>query len=215
MPRSPQRQPRTSPIRQIVFLGAGWDTRSCGLLPNGTDPGRCSTKLFKVDEPPTQESKVRSLRAAGVACNHVAFAPTDFNQRSWLDSLKEHGFDPELPTLILWEGVTMCRDVTAVLKTLAKVAELAPGSRIAFDFCSRELVFGRKPHAVMGTCTKYALKSFYAESMHFGISTPAPAHRQVLDFFEGRGLEVESFEPLGKKSGRGTPLGGLVVASKR
>ncbi len=204
-----------SPIRQFVFLGAGWDTRSYGPLPNGADPSGGRAKLFEVDEPPTQESKVRSLRAAGVVCDHVVFAPTDFNQRSWLESLKEHGFDPELPTFILWEGVTMYLDDAAVSKTLGEVAELAPGSRIAFDFFSRELVFGRKPYAVMGTCMKYALKSFYGESMHFGISTAAPARQQALDFFEGRGLEVESFEPLGKESGRGTPIGGLVVASRR
>ena len=60
---------------------------------------------------------------------------------------------------------------------------------------------------------KYALKSFYGESMHFGISTAAPARRQVLDFFEGRGLEVENFESLGRESGRNTPIGGLIVAA--
>ena len=61
---------------------------------------------------------------------------------------------------------------------------------------------------------KYALKSFYGESMHFGISTVAPARQRALDFFEGRGLEVESFESLGRESGsQWTPIGGLIVAT--
>ena len=202
-----------SPIRQFVFLGAGWDTRAYGGLPEGADLTGAGVKVFEVDEPPTQQVKVQALRAAGVDCNHVTFAPTDFNQQSWLDSLKEHGFDPDLPTFILWEGVTMYLDDAAVSKTLAEVAELAPGSRIAFDFFSRELVLGRKPYAVMGTYMKHALKSFYGESMHFGISTAAPARQQVLDFFEGRGLEVESFESLGREAGRSTPIGGLILAA--
>ena len=203
-----------SPIRQFVFLGAGWDTRAYGPLSEGADLAGAGVRLFEVDEPPTQQVKVHSLRAAGVEHSHVTFAPTDFNQQSWLDSLKEHGFDPALPTFILWEGVTMYLDDAAVSKTLAEVAGLAPGSRIAFDFLSRELVFGRKPYAVMGTYMRYALKSFYGESMHFGISTAAPARQQVLNFFEDRGLEVENFEPLGREAGRSTPIGGLVVASR-
>ena len=209
-----------SPIRQFVFLGAGWDTRAYGPLSEGAArralaarAGDGGLKFFEVDEPPTQQVKVEALRAAGVDCNNVTFAPTDFNQQSWLDSLKEHGFDPDLPTFVLWEGVTMYLDDTAVSRTLAEVAGLAPGSRIAFDFFSRELVLGRKPYAVMGTYMRYTLKSFYGESMHFGISTAAPARQQVLDFFEGRGLDVENFESLGREAGRSTPIGGLVLAA--
>ncbi len=202
-----------SPIRQLVFLGAGWDTRSYCPLPDGADPSGGGVKIFEVDEPPTQEAKVRALRDAGVDCDHVTFAPTDFNQQSWLESLTAHGFDKDVPTFILWEGVTMYLDDAAVSKTLAEVAGLAPGSRIAFDFLGRELVFAESPHVLLGNQMKYALKSYYGESMHFGISTAAPARQQVLDFFEGRGLDVENFEPLGRESGRGTPIGGLILAA--
>lgn len=200
-----------SPIRQFVFLGAGWDTRAYGQL--AARAGEGGLKVYEVDEPPTQRVKVQALRAAGVERSYVTFAPTDFHQQSWLESLTEHGFDPDVPAFILWEGVTMYLDDAAVSKTLTEVAGLASGSRIAFDFLSRELVLGRKPYAVMGTYMRYALKSFYGESMHFGISTAAPARRQALDFFEGRGLEVESFESLGRESGRSTPIGGLIVAA--
>ena len=98
-----------SPIWQFVVLGAGCDTRSYGPLPGGADlrasAGRDSgeaLRCFEVDEPPTQEAKVEALRAGGVDCGHVIFAPTDFNQQSWLESLTEHGFDPDSPTFILW-----------------------------------------------------------------------------------------------------------------
>ena len=207
-----------SPIRQFVVLGAGWDTRSYGPLPGGADlraAGRDSgeaLRCFEVDEPPTQEAKVEALRAGGVDRGHVVFAPTDFNQQSWLESLTEQGFDPDLPTFILWEGVTMYLDDAAVDKTLSEVAGLAPGSRIAFDVFSRELVFGRKPFVVMGNYLKYAMKSFYGESWHFGISTAAPARERAREFIEARGLELRSFEACGGEAERGTPLGGLIVA---
>ena len=210
---------KDSPIRQFVVLGAGWDTRSYGPLPGGADlrasPGPDSgeaLRFFEVDEPPTQEAKVEALRAGGIDCGHVVFAPTDFNQRSWLESLTQHGCDPDSPTFILWEGVTMYLDDAAIDKTLREVAGLAPRSRIAFDFFSREFVLGRKPFVVLGNYAKYAMKWFYGESWHFGISTAAPAHERAREFIEAHGLRLESFEALGGEAERGTPVGGLVVA---
>ena len=208
-----------SPIRQFVVLGAGWDTRFYGPLPDGADlrpsvgqdSGEAS-RCFEVDEPPTQAAKVEALRAAGVDCGHVVFAPTDFNQQSWRGSLAQHGFDPDAPAFILWEGVTMYLDDDAVDKTLREVAGLAPGSRIAFDFLSRELVLCRKPFAVLGNYAKYAMKAFYGESWLFGISTAAPARERAREFIEARGLECRRYEALAGEAERGTPIGGLIVA---
>ena len=207
------------PIRQFVVLGAGWDTRFYGPLPEGADlrlsVGRDSGKAsrcFEVDEPPTQEAKVEALRAAGVDRGHVVFAPTDFNQQSWLESLTKHGFDPDSPAFILWEGVTMYLDDPAIDKTLSEVAGLAPGSRIAFDFLSRELVLCRKPFVVMGNYAKHAMKAFYGERWLFGISTAAPARERAREFIEARGLEFRSYEAFAGEAERGTPLGGLIVA---
>ena len=208
-----------SPIRQFVVLGAGWDTRFYGPLPDGVDlrapggrDGGEALRCFEIDEPPTQATKVEALRAGGVDCGHVVFAPTDFNQQSWLASLTQHGFDPDSPAFILWEGVTMYLDDAAVDKTLSEVAGLAPGSRIAFDYLSRELVFGRRPFVVLGNYAKYAMKAFYGESWPFGISTAAPAGERAREFIEARGLEFRSFEAFGGEAERGSPLGGLIVA---
>ena len=106
----------------------------------------------------------------------------------------------------------MYLDDAAVDKTLGAVAGLAPGSRIAFDSFSRELVFGRRPFVVLGSYAKYAMTSFYGESWHFGISTAAPARERAREFLEARGLELRSFEAFGGEAERGTPLGGLLVA---
>ncbi len=208
-----------SPIQQFVLLGAGWDTRSYGPLPEGGDLRAVAAplsgqgkRIFEVDEPPTQRVKVEALRRAGVDSSHVAFAPTDFNQRSWLDSLIERGFDPEQPTFILWEGVTMYLDDEAVEKTLRAVAAFAPGSRLAFDFMSRELVFARKPYVAEGLYARYAAAVVYSESWHFGISTAPPARQHAEDLMESCGLELEDFETFGSETGRRIPIGGLVLA---
>ena len=179
--------------------------------PVGRGSGAAS-RCFEVDEPPTQEAKVEALRAAGIDCGHVVFAPTDFNQRSWLESLQEHGFDPDSPAFVLWEGVTMYLDDDAVDRTLNAIAGLAPGSRIAFDSLSRELVLGRRPFVVLGNYAKYAMKAIYGESWLFGISTAAPARERAREFIEARGLELQRFEALAGEAERGTPIGGLIVA---
>ena len=101
-------------------------------------------KIFEVDEPPTQEAKVQALRDAGVAYDHVTFAPTDFNQQSWVDSLTDHGFDPTLPTFILWEGVTMYLDDAAVDEDTgrrsrdSRPVRASPSTSSAGNSCSAE-----------------------------------------------------------------------------
>ena len=106
----------------------------------------------------------------------------------------------------------MYLDDAAIDKTLSAVAGLAPGSRIAFDFLSRELVLCRKPFVVMGNYAKYAMKAFYGESWLFGISTAAPARERAREFIEARGLEFRRYEAFAGEAERGAPLGGLIVA---
>jgi len=71
-------------------------------------------RLFEVDTLATQQVKREALSKAGLASDHVTFVETDFNQKSWLEALEEQGFDPSLPSFILWEGVTMYLTAGAV-----------------------------------------------------------------------------------------------------
>jgi len=139
---------------------------------------------------------------------------TDFNQRSWFQALTEQGFDPALPTFILWEGVTMYLDDEAVEATLRQVAQLASGSWIAFDFMSRELVRAEAPYVWLGRYAKFGIK-FYNEQWLFGISTHAPARDHVDRLVTSQGLELAEFEPLGDDRDGKVPLGGLALAVRR
>jgi len=196
------------PVGQVVILGAGFDTRAYGSL---KDSG---VRLFEVDMPATQQVKREALAKAGLASDHVTFVETDFNQKSWLEALEEQGFDPSLPTFILWEGVTMYLNDEAVRATLNKVARLAPGSRIAFDFFSREMVRAEGPYARQGKFIQLGSK-FYGETVLFGISTRAPARDHVHLLLMSQGLDLAKYEPVGEESPPKIPFGGLALAIVR
>ncbi len=191
-------EPPSGPgVQQVVILGAGWDSRAY------EDVRDKDVRFFEVDMPPTQGAKKAALKKGGVDADHVTFVETDFNQRSWFDALKDHGFDPALPTFILWEGVTMYLDEDAVRSTLGHVEKLAPGSRIAFDYLSRESLSGG-----VWKLLSAIIKLYYGESFQFGISTQRPARDQVSAFVEQTGLALAEHEPFGNK----VPFGGLVLA---
>ena len=138
------------PAQQVVFLGAGWDTRAYGALRDRP------VRVFEVDTPATQRAKTEALDRADIDASHVTFVETDFGQTSWFNALLGRGFDPDLPTFILWEGVTMYLDEETVQTTLRKVSGLAVGSRIAFDTMSLEYFQG-----FFGQYANLMLEGFY------------------------------------------------------
>ncbi len=104
----------------------------------------------------------------------------------------------------------MYLDEDAVRSTLGHVEKLAPGSQIAFDYLSRELVFGERSFSVIGNLFSGSIKLFYGETFQFGISTWPPAHDHLSAFFKETGLAIAEHEPFGKK----VPWGGLALAVK-
>ena len=124
-----------------------------------------------------------------------------------MDALIGAGFDPDKPTYVLWEGVTMYLDADAVAETLSDFARLAPGSRIAFDYFAAELVDHESPHALLGRLMPFAMWMTYGERITYGIPMQ-PEARPALDRFLGRfGLETLEFETVGDGS-----LYGFVLA---
>ena len=194
-----------TPVKQFVILGAGWDTRAWGML-SGSD-----VRVFEVDMSPTQSAKRAAIEAAGLALDQVTFVETDFVEKTWLQALTEHGFNPELPTFFLWEGVTYYLPIDAVESTLREVARLAPGSRIAFDFFSEELVEAKPPFEKLGKRMRKAANSFFPnEPLRFGVSTQPPAREHVQKLVEGQGLELVEYEPYGPED---KAFGGMALAT--
>jgi len=199
-------QLRGQAAQQIVLLGSGWDTRAYGK-----QLYHDNMRVFEVDTPKTLATKKRALERAGIQTAHVTFVETDFGQTSWLSAILSQGFDPSLPTFILWEGVTMYLDEATVKMTLKQVATLAAGTRIAFDTLSQELVQSESPFMLLGRCVKLGMK-FYGEPWIFGVSTRKPARDHLTEFVVSQGLTLEAYEAFGEERGAKTPFGGLGVA---
>ena len=106
-------------ITQVVLLGAGYDSTSMRLDLGGAT-------LFEVDAPPTQAAKREVIARSGLTVGgDVRYVPCDFERDSLPDRLREHGFDPGVPSLIAWWGVSFFLTEEGVRQTVADVASLA------------------------------------------------------------------------------------------
>ena len=143
-------------MSQLVILGAGFDTRCYRLRHR---PSRC----FEVDAPTTQAEKREALRDSCIDSSHVTFVAVDFANEDWIASLLGAGFDPSLPTLFLWEGVTYYLPDDVVRITMRHVAACTC-ARIAFDvyyswFSLHPQVVPQTSHSVLSTRQAVHLRS--------------------------------------------------------
>jgi len=128
------REALSTGIPQVVFLGAGYDTRSWRFR---EDLGR--VRLLELDMEPTQRRKRDVLARAGIPVpGGLTFVAIDFRTDPIGEVLRRAGFDREQAALFIWEGVTYYLPAEAVAVTLAAVrAVSAAGSSICFDYSSR------------------------------------------------------------------------------
>jgi methyltransferase (TIGR00027 family)/uncharacterized protein (TIGR02118 family) len=127
-------------IRQIVLLGAGYDTRAYRLSTLLTD-----AVIFELDISSTQNRKLDILRGAGVPIpRQVKFAPINFKTENIKDVLLKHGFNPSAATMFLWEGVTYYLTENVFRDTLKVIKSAAPkGSSVCFDYMTIKRESGR------------------------------------------------------------------------
>jgi methyltransferase (TIGR00027 family) len=135
---------------QVVLLGAGLDSRAY----RGELLSR-AIKTFEVDHPATQASKIEHVKQIlGTLPNHVVYVSVDFN-RETLDQLLVAGFDTEVQTLFIWEGVTLYLEKEAVESTLAWIRLHArPGSALIFDYQDTSTLTGHhRAYALLNRLT--------------------------------------------------------------
>ncbi|MFW6052126.1 MAG: class I SAM-dependent methyltransferase [Myxococcota bacterium] len=127
---------------QVVLLGAGLDTRAARLASPGL-------RFFEVDAPATQRWKLRRLAELPEYPRDVAvYVSCDFETEDFLSRLTAAGFDPGMPAVFVWEGVTYYLSEPAVRATLRRVAAgCHPDTTLLFDFVGRDMAEGRVRHA--------------------------------------------------------------------
>ena len=126
-------------IEQLVILGAGYDSRAYRF-----DELKGKVKVFEVDFPATQKAKMEKVeKVFGSLPDHVVYIPVDFDERKLGEGLFESGYDKNLKTLFIWEGVTPYITAEAMDETLAFVAENSgEGSSIIFDYVFKSALDG-------------------------------------------------------------------------
>jgi len=126
-------------VRQVVVLGAGYDTRAARLPLSGV-------RWFEVDHPDTQAAKRERLAALpGYPVDAAAYAPCDFEGDDPVDRLVEAGLDPLEPSLVLWEGVVPYLTEPAVRATATRLASgLGLRMLLAFDSVGKNMAAGER-----------------------------------------------------------------------
>jgi methyltransferase (TIGR00027 family) len=124
-------------IRQVVVLGAGYDTRAARLPRSGVT-------FFEVDHPATQAAKREQLaRLPGYPVDAARYTSCDFEREDPVQRLAATGLRTDDPALVLWEGVVPYLTEEAVRVTATRVARgLDPRSLLAFDFVGKKLAEG-------------------------------------------------------------------------
>jgi methyltransferase (TIGR00027 family) len=184
------KQALTENIPQIVFLGAGYDTR-----PYRFKNSIKQTEIFELDVPTTQQIKKKFLKESNISIpKRLHFVPINFNKENLSEVLIEAGFKMNKRTLFIWEGVTEYLIPEAVDSTLDFIRKNS-GNTVAFNYIYKSVVDG--------TCDYYGAKEIVKaasesnEPYQFGIE-----EGKIEQFLNARGYELVSHytaEELEKK----------------
>lgn len=167
-------------LPQVVFLGAGYDTRPYrfGHLLHGT-------RVFELDETATQQHKRQVLAQEQVTIPAaVTFVTVDLMVDDLATVLQEAGYKPDQRTLFVWEGVTYYLTPAAVDRTMAFIRGNAPaGSLLCFDYMLPQDQLEGRFGARQGRAAMQAL--YVNEPLRFDLD-----EAQVYTFLKGRGFEL-------------------------
>lgn len=129
---------------QIVFLGAGYDTRAYRFKDLYSN-----IRTFEIDTASTQNRKIEALKNANITIpKQVSFISVNFKNENFAEALIKSGFNKSLKTLFIWEGVTFYLLEEVIRNTLELISASAPlGSILCFDYMTAKVdsVFQSEP----------------------------------------------------------------------
>lgn len=148
-------------IKQVVLLGAGFDTRSVRLIaPRGATS-------YEVDLPGNVMAKRKRLvRTFGRVPDRVQLVPVDFERDDPFQALAKAGFDAGVPALFVWEAVSQYLTPAAVRSMLTSLSGAAPDSRLIFTYVLKDLIDGSDLHGADALYQRFVIK---AKSWLFGL----------------------------------------------
>jgi methyltransferase (TIGR00027 family) len=162
-----------SGIRQVIILGAGYDTRALRL------PFLKNVNVIEVDHPDTARYKIARLKSAGAIPANVSYHRIDFNVESLENVLHASILDFAAPAVTILEGVTNYLASEAVDKTFSFVSKLAKDSLIIFTYIDKLVL--EKPQCYPGASKVAGYLRGIQEEWTFGFS-PAELPRYLAGF---------------------------------
>jgi methyltransferase (TIGR00027 family) len=176
--------------RQLVLLGAGFDTRAWRLA------ALAGCSVFEVDHPATQAKK-RALMGGETAPSRVVYVPWDFEREPLAElpaRLAREGHDAGAPTMTILEGVLMYLTPEATDATFASVrAYSAPGSPMAITYMDGSITTEQSRAAA----SRRMAVRFVGEPFRSGLDAAA-----LPDWLAARGFVLDRDESLKQLGGR-------------
>ncbi|HVO70577.1 MAG TPA: SAM-dependent methyltransferase [Aggregatilineaceae bacterium] len=200
---------------QIVFWGAGYDTRSYRFAHLIRE-----SRIFELDSRATQQHKRSLLEQARITIpGRLTFLAIDFTRDNLADVLFKAGYARDRQALFIWEGVTYYLPPQTVDAMLNFVRlNSSAGSIICFDYM---LAVSDMADRFGAKQAREAMQAMYtAEPLQFDLK-----EEQVASFLAERGFQIvdhlatadmqERYLTLhdGSLAGRVLDLFGLVQAS--
>jgi methyltransferase (TIGR00027 family) len=128
---------RDHAAEQVVLLGAGLDARAWRM------PELARASVFEVDHAASQQDKLRRVGRRTPTAGRLVPVAVDLASERLGPPLTHAGFDRQVATTWVWEGVVPYLSAEQVRSTVAQVAELsAPGSRLVVNYQRKSLAVG-------------------------------------------------------------------------
>jgi methyltransferase (TIGR00027 family) len=145
----------TRHVTQVVLLAAGMDSRAYRLdWPAGTT-------VYEMDQPELMATKADILATDQPRCRRAAIGINLMDD--WPGAARSAGFDPQIPTVWLMEGLLQYLDESAVDGLFDRIDALsAPGSVLLYDIVGKALLESRAMHTVRGTMSEQGAPWLFA-----------------------------------------------------
>ena len=118
--------------RQVLLLGAGLDTRA--IRKPAAD-----VSYFEIDDGATLKLKRDCLEAHGMHAN-VKFIAGNYVTDGLIGMLSRNGFDPGLPTYVIWEGNTMYLSKETDRAIMGELRDNLRDFRLSFDYFAEAVI---------------------------------------------------------------------------
>ena len=151
---------RENPLKAIVNLGAGYDTRCYRLSDLANIP------TWEVDQPVNIKAKRKGLqRAIGTLPGNITLVPINFVEQEIRPVLQKHGYHGDRKTFFIWEAVSQYLTESAVRQTFDFLAQAPGGSRLAFTYVLKDYIEGKNLYGEEAFYKRMVIKD---KGWHFG-----------------------------------------------